>query len=536
MAYIKSQNVTHSFGGGWATDYGSTFYGGADGNHIRYPWLNEAQNIQFGLDGSIQKFSGTTRLNSNPIANTLTADGAILNLYDYWRHGTAGSPTRRLVAKVGTQLFYTTSTNFTRIPLASFAANVPYHFSTFNDLLIIGDSDQPQSWDQTTFQALAGTPPAFTFSTPHAGRHWAAGVASAPSRLYYSAVGNPEDWVGSGSGSIDIDPGDGDKITGILSHKRELFIFKGPYKLSIHRLSGTTPDDFTRTLFVRGVSTAHQNTIFELGNDFAFWSPHGTCHSLAATDVYGDYAQSFLNYPILSWCRNTDWQLNFTNMKLSRAEYWQAVSDPLSGYSLLAYTGVEGSLFPTRLLMMDWKFISQGEQYPRFSRPMIRGLHSLTYGLDIFSPTPRRIMGGDSTGFVHRFGTNSYAHKEIPLRSHISTPYTTYGTEYETKTPSDLSLSLDPKGSTTISVMWGGPNQAKQTSTVTQPSETGLDSFVLDTSVLGEVGSQVAFVQEMGGEFRSIQYDVIHEDDVDVSLRGFNVVITPNAASTENNI
>jgi len=546
MAHIKSQSISHSIGGGWATDYGQTLYSAPDGGHLRLPWLNEAQNVQFGFDGSVKKFTGTSTLNSTPLYNRITGDTSLQNVYDYWKIGTAGTPSQYIVAKVGTQIAATSTTSFSIISPGSlsFSANTPSHFTTFNDLLIIGNSNGPASWDQATFQALAGTPPVFSFSTPHKGRHWAAGVATAPSRVYYSAVGNPEDWTGAGSGSIDIDPGDGDKITGLLSWKNELWVFKGPYKLSIHRITGSSPSDFARTTFVTGVSAAHQNVIFPFGDDFAFWSPRGTCHSLKATDTYGDYAQAFLNYPILSWCRaaNDNGATIHQNMVITTSHYWQAGSDPLGGFTLLAYRGPAGGLggdvlFPNRLLMMDWRFIAQGEAYPRFSQWTMRNVQSLCYGIDLFSPAPSRILGGGSNGKVYRFGTNSFAHDDVGLRYQVSTPYVTYGSEYETKSPSDLSVNLDPKGSATVTVNWGGPYEAKQSSTVSQVGEALLDSFTLDTSTLGETGSRPSFLQEMSGDFRSIQYDFINDTSaVDVVMRGFNVVIAPNAPSTESSI
>jgi hypothetical protein len=67
------------------------------------------------------------------------------------------------------------------------------------------------------------------------------GRATNPSRLYYSANVDPEDWVGVGSGSIDIDINDGDMITGIASYQDNLFVFKGPNKGSIHRITGSSP-------------------------------------------------------------------------------------------------------------------------------------------------------------------------------------------------------------------------------------------------------------------------------------------------------
>ena len=152
--------------------------------------------------------------------------------------------------------------------------------------------DVPRSWDQTTAQNLAGTPPRFSFGVSHKNRAWAAGVYATPSRLHYSANVDPEDWIGAGSGSIDIDPNDGDMITGLVSHKDELFVFKGPNKGSIHRIIGSSPtgsDAFSRKNFVKGLGACWHNAIFPFGDDIGFVSQYGSVHSLSATAAYGTF-------------------------------------------------------------------------------------------------------------------------------------------------------------------------------------------------------------------------------------------------------
>ena len=72
---------------------------------------------------------------------------------------------------------------------------------------------------------------------------------------------------------LDIDPGDGDRITGLVSHKNELWVFKGPHKGSIHRITGTSNSDWARTTFIEGVGAVWQNSIFRFGDDIGFlWS------------------------------------------------------------------------------------------------------------------------------------------------------------------------------------------------------------------------------------------------------------------------
>lgn len=543
---MKTQHIVHTIGGGWATDYGPTYYNGADNGHLVLPWLTQAENLLYTLEGGVKKWPGTDIASSRPMIDHVAGTTHVKAVTDYWRQ----SSSQKIVASVGSSYF--DITNINPILIGSTLSGVGYakpHNSVFNDLLIMATQGiAPRSWDQSTYQFLAGTPPNFAFSTPHRGRHWAAGNSSAPSRLYYSVVGSPEDWVGSGSGSIDIDPGDGDKIVGIISWKKELFVFKGPNRLSIHRITGAAPDDFARDNFIVGISAASQHAIFEYGNDIGFWSPRGSCHSLTATDTYGDYAQAFINYPILNWCRN------LSNISTNGAEFWQAATHPTEGYTVFNYTS-RGAIFGVNneTILMDWRFINQGEAYPRFSR--------LTY-------TPFSCVGmvqtsgqtipywGDAMGTVYSTATEPVPHrgggafrhimvdttsKRIPFR--CQTPYLTYGPDLETKTISNFSLTCSTAHRSTVTVKWGGSKQPKQTITVAQPGYVPLGTFVLGRDCLGELGTQPVFCQDLSGDFRSIQYNIIEDsalgsvttnDGAGIQFTAFGASITPTGDSTEN--
>lgn len=475
----------------------------------------------------------------------------IKGITDYWRTGTSGSPTQNIVASIGSSFF---SVGVTPTLIGTTISGVEYHrphFSVFNDLLILAmeGNISPKSWDQTTYQTLAGTPPSFAFSTPHQGRHWASGNIVAPSRLYYSVVGSPEDWVGSGSGSIDIDPGDGDAIVGMISWKKELFVFKGPNRLSIHRISGSSPTDFARNPYVYGVSASGPNAIFQYGDDVGFWSPRGSCHSLTATANFGDYSQALINYPILSWCRNNQ------NLSTGSAAYWQAVTNTNENYTLFNYTG-GGSGFGqnNQTILMDWKFTSKGdEMYPRFSRLTYHPFTSVAMVGNSGQTFP--CFGGrDGQAFFtaiepipHR-GGGVFVHKMLsatrtPIPFRFQTPYLTYGTDLETKTISNISLTLSTAHRSTVTVKWGGSKQPKLTTTVAQPGYIPLGSFALGTDCLGELGTQPVFCQDLSGDFRSVQYNIIEDsavgattsfDGTGIQLTTFGASITPTGESTEN--
>ena len=48
MAQQKTNFITHTFGGGWATDFGPTFYGAPDqGLQFKIPYLTNAKNLVY---------------------------------------------------------------------------------------------------------------------------------------------------------------------------------------------------------------------------------------------------------------------------------------------------------------------------------------------------------------------------------------------------------------------------------------------------------------------------------------------------------
>lgn len=554
MPHNSSQWVSHIIEGGWATDYGNTFYGSPQGGEIRIPWCKKCENVRFHLDGSFGKHPGTYRIVNAPIKAPQSGTGFVgssfaFNVFDYISMGASLTGTRKRVAIVGSWLYDITNMTPLLIGDIALASGSVCQMTTFNDLLIIaGGPNSPKSWDQTTFQSLAGTPPIFTFSTPHSGRHWAAGSAALPSRLYYSAVGNPEDWVGSGSGSIDINPGDGDAIVGILSWKKELWVFKGPHKLSIHRITGTDPSDFARSEFVTGISAAGQGSIFSMGDDFGFWSPRGSCHSLSATAAYGDYTQAYLNFPILSWCRNPD---NISSGEYSRS--WQAVTDISQSITYVVFNNnniLVDTDKPHVVLGMDWKFRSDSNPYPRFIQMDLK--HKITcLGMTsgVFDASQLQMTFGSTDGvFIQEVpdSTPFYASDSLAFPMTVETPALTYGPPSQKKTLISVGVSLDSNYSTisqlyaTLNFTYGGRGAPAQTIDFTNKGGIPLGTFVLDEDQLDGGENIHEFNAEANGEAIEFSYRLGEDGTLfagqgtNVRTKYFHTLITPSGESLEN--
>ena len=529
--------ITHTFGGGWATDFGDSYYGGPDdAGFLPFPFLVNARNIIYEFDGGPHKAPGSVKYNTTAYGG---ATGAIRLLFDYWRQGVAGSPTQRIIVASdnGTNTLIgqaaLSATSFTNLFTNLTTGAVP-HCSTFDDLLIIATdntSDVPRSWDGTTAQNLAGTPPRFSFSVPHKNRQWAAGDFANPSRLYYSVNVDPEDWVGVGSGSIDIDPNDGDMIVGIISHKNELIVFKGPNIGSIHRITGSSPsgsDGYARIPLIRGLGGTWQNSLFRFGDDVGFISPMANVHSLAATAAYGDYNQSYLSFPISSNQR--------TNVTHSRLRHWQAVDNAPQGHVLISLTSSNSSANNDRVLLMDYRFLAQQERYPRWSYWDTFSLGALAMVSDTSSR--RRVWAGGYTGTVWKLDQSTRTHDGTAISMQVTSPSMSYGSEERYKTIGAASISVRPFNTNSLTFGWTRDGNVQQTQTVTQ----GLTGAVLGVFLLGtdSLGGSALFVPrfldlEEGGEFRAVQYDVrdgINESDLE--FHNIRVRLTVGAESTEN--
>jgi hypothetical protein len=532
MASSDLKWVMHKFKGGWGTDFGPTLYGGPGPDGVMaLTYLTDAKNIVYELNGGPHTMHGTAKMN----ATTLGTSSTVTGLYDFWRQGSIGSPSQRVVAHVDSR-FVEASISDGIFSTIGTALTVGAHpsYATFDDLLIIASdaaADPPTSWDQTTYQALLGSPPNFAFSCNHKNRQWAAGDRANPSRLYYSDNLDPESWTGVTSGSLDIDPSDGDAIVGLASFKDQLWVFKGPYKGSIHRVSGSSPADFSRAVFIRGITAAYQNVIFTLPNDLGFISPRGTVHSLVATQNFGDYEQSTLSFPINRYLRNF--------LANDTYKQWWAVEDNLNGMVYIAVTPT-GETRNTQLLMLDYRFLGLGEPFVRWAQWDSFGADALAYVIDTGNrPIP---FFGMNDGFIYKGGQADRTHNGNSITPLVTTPYLNYGSNHELKTIYAVGIELAPKNANTFTLRWTRDGQV-------QNSEDGftqggshllgpwpVDVFVLDTSVFGGTRYLNRFMElEEGGDFQSIQYQVTDtRNHSELEIHGLTASIMGAGVSTEN--
>jgi hypothetical protein len=279
-------------------------------------WL-QAENVIFEVDGAVRKFGGATKINDTVIPSAPN----VMGMYDFHRGGGAAAFTQTFVAVTGDGEVYKEDMDGTWDNItgtATIGANATPIFCVAGDLLTIwfSDNSTPLKWPQSgNVAVLGGSPPAGRGAVYHAGRLWTWGANANESRLTFSAFGNVEDYTGPDTGSLDFNPGDGDRIVGAISHKGALIIFKGPNRGSIHVVEGTGitgSDGFRKKELVRGIPLQTHNSIVDIGDDVAFMSNRGI-HSLSAVQEFGNFAEKDVTRHLKGFFRDS---INRSNLHL----------------------------------------------------------------------------------------------------------------------------------------------------------------------------------------------------------------------------
>lgn len=523
--------MTHVLNGGWATDFGPSSEAAPDqGGTVVVPFLVDAENVFYELDGGPHKIGGATKLNSSVIES----GEQIRGLFDYWRQGTAGSPTQKRIVHAGTKVLQDDADGtFNNLFTGFEDAKVPC-YATFDDLLIISSdstSDVPSSWDGTTAQSLAGSPPNFAFHVSHKNRLWAAGVVSNPSRLYYSSALDPEDWTADDSGSIDIDPGDGDRITMLASHKNELWVFKGPYRGSIHRIVGSAPtgaDPFGRVPFISGVGSAAHNLQFRFKDDLGFVWSDGSVHSLAATAAFGDFEDAELSRPINTYLRE--------HLNADRLPAGWAATHVNRGYVLFTLA-MDSSTDNNVILMMDYRRPQMWwAKWPALSAGALASV------VDQSKNNVPTIMAGGNDGFVRKLDQPVRSiDGDTAISAKVTLPFLSYGSQMVMKNLAIAGVGIQPKGNYTGTFLWQRDNETQQSQTFSQAggdvlAPAAAHQFTLGTSTLGGATYLQRYMElEEGGEFRAIQYQLTQTgNNQDLEVHSLVTMISRGALSTEN--
>lgn len=178
---------------------------------------------------------------------------------------TSASPSVQLL-----QVTFNTTATVTQIA-SGMNTLARYTWATQNDILyILNGSDTNRKWDGTTFAIQGGTPPTGKFCFIHKNLMFIAGNSTNPSRLYFSALADPETWPALNF--IDVGKGDGDAITGLAILLDRLIITKNN---SVWLLEGDAGTNFVLRRVTDTAGCVDQHSIVVVNNTLGMMARDG---------------------------------------------------------------------------------------------------------------------------------------------------------------------------------------------------------------------------------------------------------------------
>lgn len=290
--------------------------------------LTVARNIRFDRK-SAYKRGGWTKLVSAVVP---TANNLIGVCQASWV--AAGVLTRRAIATDGVTVYWNnagTWTNLTGAMVLTAGSDMLVSFIQMNNLLIAYDgTNSPWTWDgaAAAIAALGGTPPIGNISVVWQNRLWWAGVKTARTRLYYSELGDPATY--SGTGYIDVPSTfDAEEITGLGVLYGNLVIFK---RNSIYILQGDAPENFVLSKTNSAVGCVSPYSVIGVGNLLYFASDKGlyamnlSNNRQVSYKVEPRYTNAIRNQ-LISGNRNRLQALHYRR----RSEIWMATDSSAAG-------------------------------------------------------------------------------------------------------------------------------------------------------------------------------------------------------------
>lgn len=233
--------------------------------------LTVANNIRLDEGGVVRRRGGWVKLSSSAVGTA----GNLIGVY----HGSwlvAGVLTRYVIATDGVKVFYGTGgawTDITGAVVNTVASTSLISFLGFNNVVIgYGGTSVPWSWDGVAgaIVAIAGAPIA-NIGVVWQNRVFLAGVGTARTRLYYSAIGDQTTW--GGSAYVDVpSPYDGDEITGLAVLYGNLIVFK---RHSIYIIQGDAPENWVISKTNSAVGCVSQYSVVGVDNLVYFVSDKG---------------------------------------------------------------------------------------------------------------------------------------------------------------------------------------------------------------------------------------------------------------------
>ena len=238
--------------------------------------FQDSLNFEFDNNGNLSTRRGVTELLS-------TTFGRITSLHYF----SADSGEVGILLTEGTTLRIV-QTNGTGLTTLSGALTLPnntfWQWVTFGGIAIgvnkaTSGTNPVKVTTAPAAAALGGSPPFGKYITTWNNRVWIAS-ASTPNQLRGSSLGNAEDWTTTGAAgtcTFDIEPNDGDQISGLFSTRETLYVFKKKriFAITAAALPITDPANLRIDVYARNLGCVSPYSIQQVVDDVLFLSDGG---------------------------------------------------------------------------------------------------------------------------------------------------------------------------------------------------------------------------------------------------------------------
>lgn len=349
-----------------------------------------------------------------------------------------------IIATTATQIYKDVAGNWASIKGALVLPNNTYwKWVTFFDLAIgvNGDNgavDDIVKWSGAgnavalTLTGIAGVPTgAYTIEVFNS-RLFVV-FTSHPNRLYYSTLGDPEDWATSG-GFIEVGYNDGDKIQGIHSHKGRLFIFKRNkiYQL-ITELGGKINTDvsgWSIDLLAGNIGCISQFSIQSLLDDIVFLCDEGVA-SINAVQQFGDFEFSIISRKVEE----------LSNLNLSINTFASVIFSPKSLY-LLSVPDTDVGTVNNIIYVLDYKGL--GDNKIRWTRFKSNIINVSAMGVILLNRKKTLFLGGDNPNFfICKWNLASFSDINQPIVKEFKSKAFSFDNRIERKQANKAAIGVN---------------------------------------------------------------------------------------------
>lgn len=254
-----------------------------------------------------------------------------------------------------------------------------------------------------------------------------AGAGAASNTIYYSHTNDPDNFTGTGSGSIVLE----DQVVGLASFRSDLIIF---CRNSIFKLLNINDSNaITIQPITKNVGCMDAQSIQEIAGDLLFLSPDGL-RTVAGTVRIGDVELGTVSRPIQPTIKSI--AANIDNFTLT-----SAVLRSKSQYRLFYSTDGTANAAAKGLIAT---LTNEGFQYSE-----TEGIKATALTSDLDVDGIEQTWHGDSDGYIYNHDTGTsfdYGGSSANITASYQTPNLDFGDVGTKKTMRYVRLSISPEG------------------------------------------------------------------------------------------